>query len=125
MRHSRSVFAFLLALFAAPEPQAAAQVGPTGLEAAYQGVIVSTYPDGRTARLWLSPDGTFKGTGRSGRRNAGRWSVKGERMCLKQSRPIPMPITYCTAMVEGGFGTTWTGKAVTGEPIRIELHEGR
>ncbi len=46
-------------------------------------------------------------------------------MCFRQSRPFPAPFSYCAPLVQGGVGTVWEGKAVTGEPIRLELVEGR
>ena len=72
---------------------------PAQVEAAFANTIVSTYPDGRQAKLWLNPDGTY--------------------------RPIPIPFSWCTARVQGGVGATWTARAVTGEPIKVELKGGR
>ncbi len=60
-----------------------------------------------------------------GRLSSGRWRVSGEQICFRQSRPFPYPLSYCTTLVRGGVGTVWSGKAVTGEPIRIELVAGR
>ena len=95
------------------------------LEPAFSNTIVSTYPDGRTAKLWLNRDGTYRAQGRRGKPSSGRWTLKGERICLKQTRPMAGPFSYCTAVKRGGVGTTWSGKAVTGEPIRIKLVAGR
>ena len=95
------------------------------LEPAFSNTIVSTYPDGRKAKLWLNRDGSYRAQGRRGKPSSGKWTLKGERICLKQSRPIPGPFSYCTAVKRGGVGTKWSGKAVTGEPIRIELTAGR
>jgi hypothetical protein len=94
-------------------------------EAAFTGTIVSTYPDGRQARLWLERDGTFRGQGRSGKRNSGRWRLAGKRICLRQVRPAPVPFSYCAPVPEGEIGTRWGGKAVTGEPISLEVVSGR
>ena len=95
------------------------------LEPAFANTIVSTYPDGRVAKMWLERDGTYRGQGRKGGQTSGRWTLKGGQICMKQSRPVPVPFTYCTNIVEGGVGTRWTSKAVTGEPVRIELVAGR
>jgi hypothetical protein len=95
------------------------------LEPAFENTIISTYPDGRQAKLWLNPDGTYRATGRRGQPTSGRWRLKGQQICMKQKRPFPAPVTYCTAVKQGGIGTTWAGKAVTGEPIRISLVAGR
>jgi hypothetical protein len=93
------------------------------LEPAFKGTIVSTYPDGRTARLWLAPDGTYRGEGRRKKPSSGQWTLKGEEICLRQSKPFPAPISYCTPLVTGS--TSWSGRAVTGEPIKITLLPGR
>ena len=98
--------------------------GPS-LEPAFSNTIVSTYPDGRKAKLWLNRDGSYRAQGRRGKPSSGKWSLKGQQICLKQSRPIPGPFSYCTAVKSGGVGTQWSGKAVTGEPIQIQLVAGR
>lgn len=103
--------------------------GPTAaqaeLEPAFRNTIVSTYPDGRTAKLWLNRDGTYRAEGRRGKPSSGRWSVKNGKVCLKQSRPFPGPFSYCTPVRSGGVGTSWSAKAVTGEPIRVTVVSGR
>jgi hypothetical protein len=38
---------------------------------------------------------------------------------------VPIPLTYCTDIIQGGVGTQWSGKAATGEPVRLELVSGR
>ena len=92
------------------------------VSAAFGNTIVSTYPDGRMARLWLEPDGGYAAMGRRGDRSAGHWKLKGDKLCLKQSRPIAVWFSYCTPLPSG---RTWTAKAVTGEPIVVRLVEGR
>ena len=94
------------------------------LEPAFKNTIVSTYPDGRTAKLWLNSDGTYRAQGRRGKPSSGRWTLKGERICLKQSKPMAGPFSYCTN-VKRGVGTSWSAKAVTGEPIRVRVVAGR
>jgi hypothetical protein len=113
---------FTCLLLAAP---AVAGDSPAALDLAFSNTVVSTYPDGRTAKLWLEPGGTYRGQGRKGQLSSGKWSIKGERICLRQHRPVFVPTTYCTSLVNGGVGTTWSGKAVTGEPVRMELVAGR
>ncbi|HEV2532834.1 hypothetical protein [Phenylobacterium sp.] len=92
------------------------------LSDAFGGTIISTYPDGRTARLWLQASGDYTAEGRRGDRSSGHWRQQGERMCLRQSRPFPSPFSFCTPMPSGD---SWTAKAVTGEPIRVQLVRGR
>ena len=85
--------------------------------------IRSTYPDGRTAELWLAPDGNYTAEGRRHDPSSGHWKVKGEKLCLKQSRPFPW-FGYCFAVPKTSMADGWSGKAVTGEPIRIQLVQG-
>lgn len=94
-------------------------------EAAFSNTVVSTYPDGRTAKLWLERNGTYRGQGRRGKPSSGKWTIKGEQICLRQSRPFPAPFNYCTAVKQGEVGSEWAGKAVTGEAVKIKLVSGR
>lgn len=96
---------------------AAAEAPPPSLEKAFEGTIVSTYPDGRKAELWLNRDGSYTSEGRRHDRHTGRWTMKGEKVCFKR-----MIFTYCTAIPSGDEFTT---KAVTGETIRVRLEPGR
>ncbi len=116
-----TVLAALCAMFAS----AAAAEAPSPVAKAFGNTIVSTYPDGRTAELWLQPGGAYSAKGRRGDGSGGHWSVKGQKLCLKQSHPIPTPFNFCTPIPEGGMGTSWSAKAVTGEPIRVKLAKGR
>ena len=116
---TRAALGLAAIAFAAP-----ALAEPAGLEAAFGNTIVVTYPDGRTAELWLHPDGTYQAEGRKHNRSNGHWKVKGEKLCLKQSHPFTLPINYCTSLVEGGVGASWTAKALDGEPIRLQLVRG-
>src|SRR5688572_22130438 len=85
------------ALAAAPlASTAAAQTAKTAdVSAAFGNTVVSTYPDGRTAKLWIKADGTYTATGRRGKPSSGKWSIKGAKVCLKQQKPTPAPFTYC------------------------------
>ncbi len=106
-------------------PAMAANPAPKALEAAFSNTIVSTYPDGRTGLLWLNRDGTYTAKGRRRTSSDGRWSLKGARICLKQSHPISVPFSYCTAVPSGGVGASWKAKATTGEPITVKVVAGR
>jgi hypothetical protein len=94
------------------------------LEQAFGSTIVSTYPDGRQAELWLQRDGTYAASGRRQDRSNGHWQIKGEKLCLKQQKPFGIPFAYCTAVPADGLDKTWTGKAPTGEPITIKVVRG-
>jgi hypothetical protein len=90
------------------------------LDQAFGNTVVETYPDGRTAELWLQRDGAYAAMGRSGDRSSGRWSLKGDKVCLKQQHPWS-PFSYCTPIPPS---TAWIAKAVTGEPVRVRLVQG-
>ena len=107
---------------AAAAPCLAAET--SALHETFGNTIVSTYPDGRKAELWLHPDGSYDAEGRKHDRSQGHWKINGEKLCLKQSHPMSFPFTYCTALTKGAVGTSWTGKAVTGEAIQIQLVRG-
>jgi hypothetical protein len=110
----------VLALLALP---VAGHAAPN-IEAAFGNTIVSTYPDGRTGHLWIAKDGTYSSTGRRKTPSSGKWSVKGSQVCLKQKKPSAAPFAFCTPAPDGGIGTTWTAKAVTGEKISVKLVKG-
>jgi hypothetical protein len=90
---------------------------PPALKEAFKGTIVSTYPDGRKAELWMKPDGSFTSMGRRHDRHSGHWTLKGAKVCFKRGL-----FGYCTAIPSGAAFTT---KAVTGETIRVRLEPGR
>lgn len=99
--------------------------GAADLAPAFGNTLVSTYPDGRTARMWLQANGRYEGRGRRGGASSGVWSVRDGRVCFGQRRPVWSLRAFCTPIVRGGVGTTWTARAVTGETIRVELVAGR
>jgi hypothetical protein len=116
-----SVVLVVSLLASAPAPEAS----PADIEPAFSNTIVSTYPDGRKARLWLNPDGAYRAQGQRGDHSSGRWSLRADKLCLKQKKPMSIPFAYCTQVRRGGIGTSWMGRAVTGERIRIQLVAGR
>jgi hypothetical protein len=90
---------------------------PPALQQAFSGTIVSTYPDGRTAELWMDPSGTYTSEGRRHDRHTGHWTLKGDKVCFRRGL-----FGYCTAMPSE---TTFTTKAITGETIQVRLVPGR
>ncbi|WP_374469245.1 hypothetical protein [Phenylobacterium sp.] len=93
--------------------------------AAFGNTVLATYPDGRHQRIWLHEDGAYEAVGRRGKPSSGRWSLKGDKVCLKQHRPFPAPISYCTHFpAQGDVGATWTGKDLAGVPIQLKLVKG-
>jgi hypothetical protein len=120
MRRIASLTAGLVPVLIAGAAAAAAGSASSslpGLEKAFSGTIVSTYPDGRTAHLWMNRNGTYTSEGRRHDRHAGTWRVQGAKVCFKRGM-----FGYCTAVPTDGEFTT---KAVTGETIRVRLIPGR
>ena len=99
--------------------------GVADLAPAFANTLLSTYPDGRTARMWLQSGGRFEGRGRRGGLSSGVWRVRNGEVCFSQRRPVPLPGSFCTPIVRGGLGARWTATAVTGETIQVELVRGR
>ena len=118
-----SISTALLALAASTAP--APPPSPASMAPAFANTLVSTYPDGLHGRLYLSADGGWKGVSRHAQVSSGRWRVAGSRLCLRQSRPIPIPFSYCTPIVAGGVGASWSAKAPSGEPITVVVAPGR
>lgn len=118
------IWATISILAASADPPAA--VAPSIMEPAFSATILSTYPDGRTSKLWLNRDGTFTAEERNHASKGGRWALKGGSVCLRQTKPIPIPfLTFCSPIPSTGVNVAWTGKAITGEPIVIKLVPGR
>lgn len=117
-------FAAFTALISIDGAAMAAGAGSGGVRAAFGNTVVSTYPDGRTGLLWLNADGTYNAKGRHRTSSSGTWTVKAAKVCLKQKKPRAAPFAFCTALPNGGVGATWSGKAITGERIRIKLVAG-
>jgi hypothetical protein len=112
----------LLAAVAAPLTAAAAPASPPELEAAFANTIVSTYPSGRSAKLWLNRDGSFTGQGAKGARTRGKWAVKDGRLCLTTSPVLP---SYCSPLVKVKLGGRWNSVSLKNEPLRNRLVRGR
>ena len=123
MRMSLSILisaAILAAPCAATAADAAAQVKP-----AFGNTVVSLYPDGRSQKIWMHPDGSWDGQSRRGTPLAGRWSVKGDKVCMKQSKPPTLPVAYCTAFPANTYvGVSWTSKDMSGTPIQLKVVKG-
>jgi hypothetical protein len=126
---TRAPFPLIAALFVALAPHALA--GPTlartpsPLEPAFGATIVSTHPDGRQARLWLNRDGSYAAQGRAGQRSGGVWALKGEKLCLTQKAPMPVPLAFCKRFPAVAVGAHWPDRAVNGEAVINSLVAGR
>lgn len=102
-----------------------AEAVSTPIDKTFGNTIVSTYPDGRQAELWLQAGGAYSAMGRRGDPSSGHWKIKREKLCLSQSRPFPAPFAFCTALPGKTMDRSWLAKAVTGEAIRVKVVKGR
>lgn len=95
------------------------------IAAAFGNTVMSIYPDGRSQKIWLHPDGQWDGLGRDGKPLSGKWTMKGDKVCLRQSRPPTLPFSYCTAFPDDPhIGVTWTSRDMGGTPIRLTVVKG-
>lgn len=102
-----------------------AQATPVGLTAAFGNTVKARYPDGRYQRYWFKADGTWDAIGRRGKPSSGKWTAKGDNVCLKQTKPFAAPLKYCTTFPgEGGPGAKWAGKSAGGDPIQLSVVKG-
>ena len=119
----------LCALTLVAAASAAALGGPSRawaeprVEATFGNTVMSIYPDGRSQKLWLQPDGTWTGLSRRGNPLAGKWSTKGEKVCLRQTSPPTLPISFCQALPDNPETGVFT-KDLTGAPIHLKLVKG-
>jgi hypothetical protein len=98
---------------------------PALVAPAFGNTVMSIYPDGRSQKIWLHPDGTWDGKSRRGNPLAGKWSVKNDKVCLKQSKPPVGPFAFCQPFpAEVHVGVGWTAKDMTGVPIQIKIVKG-
>ena len=104
---------------------AMAETAPAWMEPAFGNTIVTTYPTGKVTRMWLDRDGKYELLRSTGKRNGGRWTVKGDKVCFRQTRPVSIPFTFCQARLTGGIGTRWTGKSPAGERVTNVLVAGQ
>ena len=95
------------------------------IEAAFGNTVVVTFRDGRTQHIWLDADGAYTATGRRGQESGGRWRLNGDEICLRQLRPFPAPIVYCTRAPHDAANVVWTAKAIDGQPVKLRLTPGR
>ena len=115
-----ALIAPILLVTGAQAAESMAQVKP-----AFGNTVLSIYPDGRSQKIWMHPDGTWDGQSRRGTPLAGRWSVKDDKVCLKQSKPPTLPLAYCTVFPERTYvGVTWASKDMSGAPIQLKVVQG-
>jgi hypothetical protein len=126
-RTSALIFAARVAIggyaaFAGLNAQAAdlAPVAP-----AFGNTVLATYPDGRSQKIWLHPDGSWDGIARNGVALSGHWRLAGDKVCMRQSKPPTLPISFCTPFPEHTEpGVQWASHDVVGNPIKLSLQKG-
>ena len=112
------------AVLVAPASAVVAQ-DAKGVSAAFGNTVKSTYPDGRHQHLWFKDGGVWDGIGRRGKPSSGTWTVKGEKVCMKQMKPFKAPMTFCTDFPsDGSLGANWTSKDMTGQKVEFQLIKG-
>lgn len=116
----RFALALFLALLSCPAP-ASAQVD---LSPAFGNTVVFTLANGSKAWLWFRADGGYAARLASGD-SSGRWSVHGDQVCLRQMRPIFIPLSFCTKGPTGDAGASWTARAPSGEIVTLTLVRGQ
>lgn len=121
----RLIACFTAAALMGSVADAAPASSSASVQKAFGNTIVSTYPDGRKGELWLQAGGAYTAEGRRGDMSSGHWTVKGSQLCLKQAKPIGVPISFCTPIPSSGLSGTWSAKAVSGETITVKLVKGR
>lgn len=111
------------ATHAAEKPSDDKAASKANVEATFGNTVLSVYPDGRAQKIWLTPDHNWTGLSRRGNPLAGTWSVKGEKVCLKQSKPPTLPISVCQPFPEDP-AKGLDAKDLTGTPIHLKLVKG-
>jgi len=92
---------------------------------AFGNTVLSIYPDGRSQKIWMHPDGTWDGKSRRGTPLAGKWSVKSDKVCLKQSKPPVGPFAYCAPFpAQVKMDVAWASRDMGGAPIQIKIVKG-
>jgi hypothetical protein len=120
---TRSMLLLSVTLLALPLAAPAAAAQPAGVSAAFGNTVLTIDPDGRSRKIWLKPDGTWTGLSRRGLDLAGSWSVKGEKVCLKQSKPR-LPGSMCEKFPTEP-GVTFKTKDPGGKTVQLKLVKGR
>ena len=93
------------------------------IAATFGNTVMSIYPDGRSQKIWLKPDGSWSGQSRRGHPLAGSWTAKGDQVCLKQSRPA-LPFGHFCQVFPNDPATGVDSKDLTGAKIHLKLVRG-
>jgi hypothetical protein len=113
----------IAAALALPALAARAEGPPSPIAATFGNTVVSTYSDGRSQKIWISPDGTWSGLSRRGAPLAGKWTLKGEKVCLRQTHPPTLPFSFCQVL-PADPATGVDSRDFSGAPIHLRLVTG-
>lgn len=120
---TRTIALVLAAFLVAPLAGPAAAAPPPPVNAAFGNTVMIIDPDGRSRKIWLRPDGTWTGLSRRGLDLAGKWTVKGEKVCLSQSKP-KLPGSLCQTF-PARLGVAVAAKDPSGKTVQLKLVKGR
>jgi len=115
--------ALLLAAFVAAPLAHAAPTAPAKVDAAFGHTVLIVDPDGRSRKIWLQPGGAWSGLSRRGLDLAGKWTVKGDKVCLSQSKPR-LPGSLCQTFPTT-IGSSVSAKDPSGKAVTVKLVKGR
>jgi hypothetical protein len=105
----------------ATSPPGSASIAP-----AFGNTVLSLYSDGRSQKVWMHEDGSWDGLSRRGTELSGTWTIKANKVCVRQSRPPTLPLSYCIAFpADPHIGSTWPARDMTGTPIQLKLVKGK
>ena len=113
----------LLATFLASPIAVPAAAAPANVDAVFGNTVLTIDPDGRSRKIWLQPDGTWTGLSRRGLDLAGKWSVRGDKVCLSQSKPR-LPGSMCEKF-PSTVGAGVSSKDPSGKTVQLKLVKGR
>lgn len=112
-------------LCGAGSPSEMPETEARGIAVVFGNTVKVDYRDGRFERIWFRRDGAWEALSVRGTWSGGRWSVRKDKICMRQSRPFPAPIRYCTRFpADGGVGAAWTATDWRGEPIMLSVIKG-
>ena len=119
---TRSMALLLATLLAAPLAAQGAAGPPANVSATFGNTVLTIDPDGRSRKIWLQPDGTWTGLSRRGLDLAGKWTVRGDKVCLSQSKPRLFGAMCEKFPTEPEVGSE--AKDPTGKLVRLKLVKG-
>lgn len=120
---TRPIALVLAAILAAPLAVPTAAHAAPNVAAAFGNTVLIVDPDGRSRKIWMKPDGSWTGLSRRGLNLAGKWSVRGEEVCLSQSKPR-LPGKLCHRF-PATIGATLAARDPGGKTVQLRLVKGR